>query len=247
MKAVLIEDKETIRENLRLILEIYVPQVEIIGEAAGVQDGLQLLRDSKPELVFLDISMDDGTGFDLLALYGEVDFKLIFISGHDEYALKAFKFSAIDYIVKPVDPDELVKAVKKAEKITFNDQNREVTDYLQQKGAAPGTHTKVQLSDKQHTYWVNHDEIVRCEASSNYTIFYLIDQRQLVISKTLKHFEETLPNDRYFRPHQSHIINLTHLDQYLKAEGGELLMKDGSLVPLANRRKEAFLKLIQED
>lgn len=249
MKAVLIDDKQTIRENLRLIMEIYLPQVEVIGEAGGVKEGLALLKRLQPELVFLDISMDDGTGFDLLALYGEVNFRLIFISGHEEYALKAFKFSAIDYIVKPVDPDELVKAVKKAEKISFTDQNREVNNYLQQTNGLPANsqqEQKILLSDKQHAYWVHHDEIIRCEASSNYTIFYLIDKRQLVISKTLKHFEASFPKDRYFRSHQSHMVNLTHLDQYLKSEGGELLMKDGSLVPLANRRKEAFLKQVEQ-
>lgn len=243
MNALIIDDKSTLRENLKLILNIYLPDIEVIGEADGVQSGLSLLKSHSPDIVFLDIEMNDGTGFDLLSLYGKIDFKLIFVSGHEEFALKAFKFSAIDYLVKPIAPDDLIKAVKKAANISFNDQNKNLENYHESNGQS--SKGKILLNDSKNSYPVEPAEIIRCEAKSNYTLIYLTDDQKIVMSKTLKYFDQLLPKDIFFRSHQSHLINLMHLEKFSKQDGGELLLKNGHRIPLASRRKEEFLKIFQ--
>lgn len=241
MQAVLIDDDANVRENLRTLLSIYASEIEILAEADGVKAGVACIKEHHPELVFLDVEMKDGTGFDVLSIYGAADFKVIFVTGHDAFAIKAFKFSAIDYLLKPVDPDELVNAVKKAS--VAHDQVEEqlkissLLDNQKQKDREQ----KILLKDADNVYLVAVDEIIRCESETNYTRFYMMDGRVLMVSKTLKEYDALFQEASFFRAHQSHLINLRHFDRFEKKDGGVVHMKDGSVLPVAVRKKEALL------
>jgi two-component system LytT family response regulator len=228
------------------MLSIYSPEVEIVGDADGVQKGLACIKEHKPLLVLLDVEMKDGTGFDLLSFYGHLDFKVIFVTGHDAYAIRAFKISAIDYVLKPVDPDDLVAAIKKAQQATDgNEQQIKVTN-LVQNNRENFSNQKIILKDAETVYLVAVKDIVRCESETNYTRFYLVDGRVLMVSKTLKEYDTLFEGQNFFRAHQSHLINLTHFDRYEKKDGGTVYMKDGSTLPVAVRKKESLLSALEK-
>ena len=243
MKAVIIDDQSYIRENLKMLLHKFAPEVEILAEAVGVKSGLECLRSYQPELVFLDIEMADGTGFDLLSLVKERTFRVIFVTGHDGYAIRAFRAAAIDYLLKPIDPDDLVEAVAKAkfQKPIHEIQVSEVI-YAQLTEKVK----QLVLSDSDNVYLVQLAEIVRCQSEDNYTRFFLSDGRILLISKTMKEFAELLEKSGFFRSHQSHLINLAFFDHLDKRDGGTIFLKDGSTVPLATRKKDLLLQALKE-
>ncbi|UXX79969.1 LytTR family DNA-binding domain-containing protein [Reichenbachiella carrageenanivorans] len=246
MRIVLIDNDATVRENLNILINIYAPDLKIVGEASGVQEGLACIRANKPDLVLLDVEMNDGTGFDLLAMYGTLDFKLIFVTGHNEYAIKAFKYSAIDYLLKPVDPDELSKAIAKAQQaFDAQDQNLRVANLVQNQQSSCANQ-KIVLKDAETVYLVDVTDIIRCESETNYTKFYLIDGRMIMVSRTLKEFDQLLKGQSFFRAHQSHLINLHQFDRYEKKEGGMIYMKDGSTLPVAVRKKDALMSALAD-
>ncbi|MEP3387155.1 MAG: LytTR family DNA-binding domain-containing protein [Reichenbachiella sp.] len=246
MRIVLIDDDATVRENLRLLLKIYAPESSVVGEASGVQSGLDCIRSNKPDLVLLDVEMKDGSGFDLLSLYKDIDFKLIFVTGHNEYAIKAFKYSAIDYVLKPVDPDDLQAALLKASEVHDVQEQRLRVSNLVQNKSLEARKRKILLKDAETVYLVLVSDIIRCESEANYTIFYLLDKRKIMVSKTLKEFDQLFEGQSFFRAHQSHLINLNHFDRYEKKEGGIIHMKDGSTLPVAVRKKEALLSVLSQ-
>lgn len=244
MRVVLVDDDSSVRDNLKTLLSMYAPAAEVIAEADGVRAGLECLKSSKPDLLLLDVEMQDGTGFDLLAMYGELDFKVIFVTGHDAYAIKAFKFSAIDYLLKPVDPEELIKAFQKVKEVlTLEEQNVSVAALVGNKEKPPSDQ-KILLRDTENVYLIEVKEIIRCESETNYTKFFLTDGRKLTISKTLKEYDVLFEDQSFFRAHQSHLINLLHFDRYEKKEGGIVHMKDGSTLPVAVRKKEALMEAL---
>ncbi|MCB0497276.1 MAG: response regulator transcription factor [Cyclobacteriaceae bacterium] len=242
MKVALIDDEQPVRETLQSILEYYFPEFKV-KEATGVAEGVELIKDFSPDLIFLDIKMGDGTGFDLLnRVKGQSNFQLIFVTAHNEYAVKAFKFSAIDYILKPVDPDEVNQAVKKAM------QNHSLDELNIQSLLTNQLHEpeKIVLSDNHNIYLLDIKDIVKCNSVNNYTQFFLSDGREIIISKTLKHYEDLLKQHGFFRTHQSHIINLRYFDKYDKKEGGEVVLKDGSRVLVSSRKREELLHVLRE-
>lgn len=245
MRIAIIDDDQVVRDNLKTLLAIYVPNHEIVCEADGVQTGLAAIKEHEPDLVLLDVEMKDGTGFDLLAIYGELDFKLIFVTGHNGFAIKAFKYSALDYVLKPVDPEDLIAAIAKAEEVVDqNIQNLQVAALVQNK-KVPHAEQKILLRDAETVYLVAVKDIVRCEAKANYTLFFLLDERQIVVSKTLKEYDGLFDGQSFFRAHQSHLINLYHFDRYEKKEGGVVHMKDGSTLPVAVRKKDALMAALE--
>lgn len=246
MRIVLVDDDATVRENLKTLLSIYAKDCTVIAEANGVKSGVECLQRNKPDLLLLDVEMQDGTGFDLLSIYGKLDFNVVFVTGHDAYAIKAFKYSAIDYILKPVDPDELKSAIEKAKNSpNVEEQNLTVSNLVENKEKAD-LEKKVVLRDTETVYLVSIKDIIRCESEANYTKFYLIDGRKLTISKTLKEYDQLFENQSFFRVHQSHLVNLLHFDRYEKKEGGTLVMKDGSTLPVAVRKKDALMKALDK-
>ena len=190
--------------------------------------------------------MKDGTGFDLLKLCPKINFKVIFITGHDAYAIKAFRFSAIDYLLKPIDIDDLLTALEKAQS-ELNEKNHNAlsVDALLQNRQLEQASQKLVLADAENIYLLDRSEIIRCQSEGNYTRFYLTEERTMLIAKTLKNYVEMLEGGTFFRPHRSHLINLLHFEKYEKKDGGTIFMKDGSFLPVAVGRKDFLLEALK--
>ncbi|MCD6066396.1 MAG: DNA-binding response regulator [Bacteroidetes bacterium] len=244
LRAVVIDDIDTIRnKNIDLIKE-YCPNVAIMAEANDVKSGIEVIKKYLPDLVFLDVEMPDGTGFDLLQQLKPINFKVIFITGFQDFAIKAFRFSAIDYLLKPIEPSDLIEAVKKAEETLSKEMLELKFASLFTNIERPKDLQKLVLKTTDKLYSVNIQDIVHCEADRNYTTFYFTDASKLVVSTTLKEYETLLSPFGFFRPHQSHLINMLYFDHLVKADGGTIVMKDKTKVPLATRKKEEFLALL---
>jgi two-component system LytT family response regulator len=239
--TVIIDDEQAAQITLMKFLQMHCPNVNIVGTADGVEEGLKLLSNKSIDLVFLDIKMNDGTGFDLLKRLPSIDFNLVFTTAYDEYALKAFKHSAIDYLLKPIDPLELIDAVAKVLPSDTDTSAQRVDSMLEL--YQDKKFDKIAIPSVDEFHFVRIADIIRCEASSNYTIIYLSNGKRIVAPKTLKEFEELLTSDGFFRVHQSHLINLSHIQQFLKTKN-KLRMSDSSEVEVSRRKKTLFMELI---
>lgn len=247
VKAIIIDDEKKSRMALVSLLERYCPNVIISGEAEGVQTGIKQIRLHNPDVIFLDIQMQDGSGFRLLESFDEVNFEIIFTTAFDQYAIKAIKYSALDYLLKPIIPEELVEAVKKVEdrKIAKNANINQNIDVLLDNIKNKNTESKkiiLTTAEKIHVIHVN--EILRCESDNYYTNFFFTDGTKLLISKTLKENEKMLKDHNFIRPHKSHLINIAYIKGYMKNDGGYILMSDNSKVPVSRRRKELIIETI---
>lgn len=244
LRAIVIDDMDAIRQKNIAVLKQHCPNVSIISEANSVNTGVVAIKKYLPDLVFLDIEMGDGTGFDLLQQLKPIYFKVIFITAYQEFAIKAFRFSAIDYLLKPIDPIDLIDAVKKAEE-TLNKEILELKfNTLFSNIERPKNLQKLVLKTAEKVYSVNVQDIIRCESEKNYTTFYLINGQKLLVSTTLKEYETLLVPMGFFRAHQSHLINMLYFDHYLKNDANAIVMKDKTTVPLATRKKEEFLSML---
>jgi two-component system LytT family response regulator len=246
IKTIIIDDEDNARDTIENMLKTYCPEVEVIGTAGSVKEGKKVLNKEKPELVFLDIKMGDGTGFDLLRKLGKVDFFVIFVTAFEEFAIRAIKFSALDYILKPIDPDELISAVEKAKGIIVKDSMELRLDALYDNLDMFATNNKkIVLKTTGSVHLVNLKDIVRCESEKNYTHFFTIEDEKITVSKTLKEFNDLLNDYSFYRVHQSHLVNLEHVKRYEKQDGGFLIMDDNSSVPVSFRKKEDLMKLFK--
>lgn len=247
LRAVVIDDIENIRKEYVAIIKSQCPSISIVGQADSVASGVKLIKQLSPDLVFLDVEMADGTGFDLLQMLRPIQFKVIFITGHEDFAIKAFRFSAIDYLLKPLDAGDLVEAVKKAE----GSLDREVFDMklnnLFTNLERPKNLQKLVLKTADRIYSVNIQEIVNCESDKNYTTIHFINAPKLIVSTTLKEYETLLVPHQFFRPHKSHLINMAYFDHFVKADGGNtIVMKNKQCIPLSVRKKDDFLTLLDD-
>jgi two-component system LytT family response regulator len=243
IKAIIVDDELNNREKLLNLLLKNCPTIKVVGEANGVRSGISKIREKNPDLIFLDIRMGDGTGFDLLKRFDTIDFKVIFVTAFEEFALKAFRFSAIDYLLKPVDPLELKDAVEKvSQQLTHEHQQRlnNLASSIQS-----GRLNKIALKDAENIHLVNIDDIIHCLADGNYIRFVLSNQSDILISKNLKEFEELLAGSGFLRVHKSHLINLPHAKRFEKANGGFVVMSNDDRVPVASRKKEQLLDIFK--
>ncbi len=248
IRAVIIEDQAESRKKLRILLEKNCPQVIIEAEAESVEQGIKIIHEFKPELIFLDVHLKDATGFDLLNKIGQINFKIIFTTAYDNYAIKAFKFSAIDYILKPIDPTELKEAVTRCEQININITNQQdivktlsenvITDYLPQK--------KIVLSSSGKIHILKVADIIRCEAMNTYTLFYLKNGEQLLITKILKEYEDLLSEYNFLRIHKSHLVNMQYVNGFEKLSGSYVILSNGSKIPVAVRKKDEVLQWLHK-
>jgi two-component system LytT family response regulator len=243
IKMILIDDEIGARESVAHLLNVYCPQAELIAQAASVQEGVEVLTTMQPDVLLLDIRMSDGTGFELLKALPDLACQVIFITAYDQYALQALKWSALDYLLKPIDPDELVAAFQKAATSYHQPQQRLKQDTL--KASFNWDARKLILTTQENIHVVNIEDIIRCEATNNYTQFYLINNRKLLVSKTLKEYQDLLQGYGFFRLHHSHLINIHHLDRYSKRERGTIVRSDQSVVPVSLRRKEHLLQILK--
>lgn len=245
LRAVIIEDIDAIRRKNIDVIKANCPNIAVIGQANSVESGVNLIRQIIPDIVFLDVEMPDGTGFDLLQKLAPIHFKVIFITGYEDFAIRAFRFSAIDYLLKPLDPSDLVEAVNKAEESLSKDVLELKLNTLFSNLERPKNLQKLILKTAEKIYSVNIQDIVNCESDKNYTTFYFINAPKLVVSTTLKEYETLLKPFQFFRAHQSHLINMLYFDHFIKNDGGNtIVMKNKHKVPLAIRKKEEFLALI---
>ena len=236
MQIVIIDDEVQARHNLTYLLERYWPDAKIVGEADGVQSGVNALRQCDPDVVLLDIEMLDGSGFDLLNLVHPFDFQVIFITSYDQFAIKAFKYNALDYILKPIDPQELKQALEKAQLFIRKKHQTGV-------GAQGVSQSEMlTLTNSEGAFFIYLKDIVRLESSKNYTTFHFAHRPSVIVSKTLGSYEKLLVPYGFFRSHQSHVINLQKIHSWQRASGGSIVMMDGSSVPLAKRKRDSFKK-----
>lgn len=243
MHCVIVEDEPQSAERLMTLLDSYHShQVQVEKWLKTPEEVLEYLMKNTPDLVFFDVEIKDQTAFDLMRQLPKIDFKVIFTTAHKEYALKAIKVSALDYLLKPVDQDELAEAISKMEKsIAKPDAVQQMMDLISElkKEKLP---PKIGLPTLFGQEYVSPEEIIRCQADVNYTHIFLRDGRKLTVAKTLKEYETMLTDHGFFRVHNSHLINLREVKFYNKGKGGFLILKDGSEVEVASRRKEELLK-----
>ncbi|NNE26546.1 MAG: response regulator transcription factor [Saprospiraceae bacterium] len=236
IRAVIIDDMPMAIESLKADLREYEDQIELVGTADGVLSGAKLLRAEKPDLIFLDIHMGDGDGFDLLEIIEQDQLKVIFTTASEEHAIKAFEFEAFDYLLKPIDPDRLKAAIDRLVAAQSNTATVESDQNAMQYLA---------LNTQEEIRRVHIEEIIRCASIGNYTQFYFSDGSKLLVTKTLKEFETKLP-ETFLRVHQSHLVNKAFIKSYIKTEGGYLLMQDGTHVPVAVRKKTMVMEAIAQ-
>lgn len=241
-KAIIIDDEVTPRETLKMMLKIYAPEVEVIAEAEGVKTGIQAIKKHNPDLVFLDIHMGDGSGFDLLSNFASYNFKVVFVTAYEEYAIKAFRFSALDYLVKPIIPEDLVQAVNKISVLLENKQINKQLDVLKNNYLdVDQSFGKIILKTAEAIYIVELNDIIYCKSDNNYTNFYLVGDNKLLVSRTLKEFDDLLSESGFLRVHQSYLVNSKQIEYFDKREGGSVVMKDGCKIPVSFRKKEQLL------
>jgi two-component system, LytTR family, response regulator len=245
--AVIIDDDSNLRGGLVQMLQFFAPEISILGEAETVDEGVQLIHNTSPTVVFLDIQLASGTGFDIIETYkkwyGNPKFHVVFITAHEQYALKAFRFSALDFLLKPVDPSELKQVLEKIKKQSQNNfKNIEVLlEHISKKNDNP---KRIALANNDGVHLFEIKDIIRCESDSNYTTFYSNNHKPVITSKSLKEYEDLLTEHNFERIHQSHLINLNYLKSYIKKDGGYVVMADNSKLPLSQRKKERLQTII---
>lgn len=246
LKAFIIDDELQSCNFLHKMLLEYFPEVIVSGDASNIEKGLQGIREYQPDIVFLDIQMKGETGFDLLNKLDKIDFSLIFTTAYDQYAIKAFRFNAIDYLLKPVMTNELIDAVNKVKQRTHSPTaSKEQVDQLYRDIKNPDKiPDKIAVPTNEGFIVIPINEIIYCHANSNYTEFYLTDKKSVLSSYTLKQYDEILTTQSFFRAHRSYLINLAHVKIYRKGEGGEIVMSNGHEIELSRKHKSEFLHLL---
>jgi two-component system, LytTR family, response regulator len=245
LRTIIVDDEENIRILLKGILKSHCPGVAVVAEARNVAEAYEAITRLKPDLLLLDVRLGDGTGFGLLEKFEKIDFRIIFVTSYEEYALKALKLSAVDYIVKPVIARELVAAIDKAKQIIGTEEEKQVRVLVDNSRTHAHQEKKIVLRTADRFHFVMVGDIIRCESDSSYTKFFLEDGSSILISKTLKEFEDVLAGFGFFRPFKSDLINMRHIKAFDKSDGGFIIMSDNSRVPLSDRKREDFFKLIE--
>lgn len=247
--ALLIDDDSNLRNGMKSLLARYAPEIRIIGEADSVETGVKIVLQNQPQVVFLDIHLGDGSGFDLLEEVnqrGKLNSQIVFITAHEQYAIKAFRFSALDFLLKPVDPEELQKVIEKLQHvIDKNDSVAHIDLLLENIRKKVDNFKRIALSNSDGIHLFEVSDIIRCESEDNYTKFYIKNSKPILISKTLKEYEELLTEHGFERIHQSHLINLAYLKSYIKKDGGYVIMADNANLPISQRKKERLQELLK--
>ncbi len=246
IRSIIIDDEADAREGLKMAIERFCPEVEIISICTSPMEGIEYIQKLQPDMVFLDIQMPHMSGFNLLEKLGDFNFEVIFVTAHDQYAIKAIRFSALDYLLKPVDIDELQKAIGKAgERIKQKDSKNQYASLLKNMGSPHHPLEKLAIPTMEGILLEPINEIIYCEADRNYTNLNMTGGRKIVVSKNLKDFENMLADSGFFRIHHAHLINLKHVKKYIKGEGGYVLLEDNHHLDVSRRKKDAFLNILQ--
>ncbi len=245
-RVLIIEDEVHQQKRLCSLLKNAHPQFDVIGIASTIHEGKELLRQDVPDLVFLDVMLPPYTSFDLLSQLSSISFDLIFTTSFEEYAVRAFRLAAVDYLLKPVDEKELALALQKfTEKKSLKESAGHIKNLLANLQMPQPGLTKIALPTLTGFIFVAIKDILRCESDNTYTTFYTLDKRKIIVSKTLKECEQMLNDYPFFRVHNSHLINLDYINEYIKGEGGIVKMTDGSHIDVSRRRKDEFLRQLK--
>jgi two-component system, LytTR family, response regulator len=248
IRTVLIDDESRLLSSLQTMLRTNCPMLDIVAVCRSADEGLIQIKETNPDLVFLDIAMPGKDGFTLLEEIGEIHFRIIFVTAHDEYSLRAFKFSAVDYLLKPVNEDELIAAVKKAEQTILHEQTLQKSIGALVHNLKPQTKTQEQrlcLVTLTGFYVVSLADIVYCEAEGPYTNFYLLQDKKICVSRPLSDYELLLSDVDFLRVHKSFLINLHHTREYRRGEGGVVILSNGAEIDVSRRKKDVFLEKIK--
>jgi two-component system LytT family response regulator len=243
IKAILIDDEKHCRETLSIQLERYCPEVKLLAECSSAQQGLEAIALHRPDVVFLDVEMPGMNGFEMLQQVPNISFELIFTTGYDAYAIKAIRFSALDYLLKPIDKEELKKAVNKVHQKTDHKLTEQLDILLEKLGNKQASLQKIALPTQDGFELVPLENIMHCESDSNYTHIVLKNGKKLLVSRTLKEIEELLEGHPFLRVHHSHLVNLNEITRYIRGEGGYVVMSDNTSISVSRSRKDALLKL----
>ena len=245
IKAIIIDDEIHCRKTLGMLLKEYCPGVQVMEQCSDAESGLAAIQRLKPDLVFLDIEMPNMNGFEMLEKLPEIHFEIIFTTSYDQYAIKAFRFSALDYLLKPVGREELQRAVEKvAQRLQFPlPQQLEIL--LQKLHQPASSIQKIALPTMEGLQMIAVSSIISCASDSNYTLFFLKNKQKLIVSRPLKEIEEMLEDYSFLRVHNSYLVNLNEIDKYVKGEGGYLVMTDGSNIDVSRSKKEILLNKLR--
>jgi len=244
IKAIVIDDEKNAREAIQQIIDKYFKDISVIGLADDVKSGIRLITELNPDLVLLDIKLPDGTGFDILNHFQDIQFFTIFITAYDKHAIQAFKFSALDYLLKPIDIDEFRGAIDKLIKAKEEQNTKQKLEIFLENIQNISKEVKrivLKTSDSIHLVQVN--EILRCQSEGNYTKFFFTNKSPILVSKNIKEYYDILKDFQFFRPHQSHIVNINYIKRFHKLDGGSLIMQDDSSVPVSTRKREELMKI----
>lgn len=243
IKAIIVEDEIKSMNNLKNLLRKHCPEIELIGDALSIEEALELFEDPsfKPDVAFLDISLPDGLVFKMLDQLKPIDFEVIFITAYNEHAIKACQYSSIGYILKPINPDELIESVDRI-KVTGKDKIQERLEVFNRQHNNPNVFEKMSISAVDGIYFVNIRDIVRFEAEDNYTHIFLNGGERITASRTIKAYEDMLQSMNFYRVHKRHVINLNYMRKFIKGDGGYLVMDDGKKIEVSRRRRPAFME-----
>jgi len=246
MKVIIIDDEISVRNSITELLKESYPEIRIIASVGSVSEGFSAMHREHPDLLFLDVELPDGLGFELLKKIDPIDFKVIFITGHQEYALNAIKVSALDYILKPFDSDEFYRAMDKASQVIDHEEEQLKILALRENMQNKKVLRRIILPTADNLHVVSISEIIRARADSNYTVFVLSQGKQIMVSRTIKEFDSLLSGSGMIRVHQSHLVNVRYIDKFVKRDGGYLHLKDGSDIPVSQNLKKQVIQAIKD-
>lgn len=243
LTAVIVEDVPASRENLMAMIHEHCPQIDVVASAASVVEAAKAIRKDAPDILFLDIELGNETAFDLLDILPGLKCQIIFTTASEEYAIKAFRYAAIDYLLKPIDPDELIEATHKLSyQASTAPEQIEILNEQMNKNAVP---VRLALHTMDRMFIIDIRDIQRCEADGNYTKFYIAGKSPILVTRTLKDFDRLLKVAGFIRAHQSHLVNAKHISEFVKVDGGYLVMKDGSKVPVSTRKRSSVIQQLE--
>ncbi len=245
LRAIVVDDEQKNRDALEKMIFQFCHNVEVVGKEADITSAYNSIIENKPDVVFLDIEMPGGNGFELLEKFDSVDFHVIFTTAHADYAIKALKFAAIDYLLKPVNIGELREAIEKVNSRSLSTDSKEQFNVIKSNiSHGKFDFRKITLPSLDGLEFFDVADVVRCEANRAYCKFVINDGREILVSKSLKEFEDILEECNFYRIHKSHMVNLRYIVKYVKGKGGYVVLKDGTHVDVSVRRKESFLKVL---
>jgi|WetSurMetagenome_2_1015567.scaffolds.fasta_scaffold554424_1 two-component system, LytTR family, response regulator len=246
LRTVIIDDEYHIRDTLINMLETNCPDVRVVGQASGVESGIKTIKELQPELVLLDIQMKDGTGFDLLYSLPFIDFKVIFITAYDQYALQAFRFSAVDYLLKPVNPEQLTEAIHRAGNLIHEQFTRQMKVLEENLNSVSNKNKKIILRTAESIHLLDVVNIICCDSDNSYTTVHTVEGEKIIVSKTLKEYEEMLTDCGFYRVHKSYLINLHHIKRFDRQDGGYIVLTNDLKIPVASRKRDEMLGLLEK-